>query len=799
MVRQIRKAGRDDSDDEDVRPQVVSKPASKPKPVFSGFDDEDASSSSSSSSANKSSKFKKIRQAPDAGRALMQVDPEPLQNSSTSSYTHDSLQELRQSQKFSTVASAAASREMAEMEGMELVGDEAESLEERLASAQEGDEEGAMLQSARGRPTQEDPDIAEDDGLRRVSMARTEQRREFVPVGARESEWEGEMMRRGGNIGAGGSSGSGNGAGSRPPRSLGGIQQGPSMSDISRALEQAKQSLTQSTSAASRRLAQLQAQHDQALSDSQAGSSGLPARVEQLNVLRLFRVYISEVVGMLRDKQAMGDQLQAAVLGMVSEQRGALRAARLELQEDECYQAGPDVGLGAYAPSSILRDVAALKAGGAGSVDQFGRTRPSLDSPFARQELARQLAARAADRVATLLDLPPVLEGLEGAEAEGYARDCQPSAAVCARLFSQADTLHRAAQCVMEDVRSEIRSIDHLLSRLADFRTAHGDKYTAAYTSLSLPPVLIPFALLDLLEELPLPQPGGGAVMPLRERGWFRAIQVYGQGGVGVAAEGESAIVGSSNADDASLLAKVLALGVLPLLARLCEGLDPLSAAHVAQAVDWLDCLERPETAGGAGGAVLATQPLWTAIFAQFEAALLGPSGELALVPVLPARSAALAGGAAAPSAEGEGVSDGVAAVAFACGQLRRVTVALAHLCLFKRLQLRSSQGPVAAGAGAGTGDGHTHVARIALQTCLRCVPACCALLAADARGTQALAAVWPLLRVTTKLVPMSLVAGVCRRDQVRGFEQLRGVVGVGRGLETGREAELAAALEALR
>ena len=818
MVRQIRKAGgRDDSDDDND--DGGKAPKSKPNPVaaqtkaptgghqqdgykkqkpvvFSGYDDEDAEEyggggASGIEAQSKLSKFKKIRQAPDAAK-VMQQEPQTAPasyQSSASSYTLDSLQELRQSQKFAAQARGDKAQEaMAEMEGMELQGEEAESLEERLAyDGPNGDD--AMLQSAKSdsrnghRATNlTDPDLMDVDGLQRVSMTRREQAREFVPVEAGQTtEWEAELIRRGGNIGAGSgvsgsssssSSSSNNSSGSRPGQAFGGDIHS-SIGEIRRALVQARQGLSDSTTAATHRLAQLRAAHDQAAHDAAAGSAELPAQVAQLNALRLFRVFIAEVVGMLRDKADMAQQLQAALAGFMRNCREGLRATRVERQEDEWYtvtqgqQGAALLGLGGYAPSAVLREVAALQGygGGVADVDAFGRS-ARRDGPVARQELAQRVAERAVQRQAVSLDLPAVLE--LSAEDQGYASDCSPARAQRDEWLAKADTLHRAAQVVMEDVRPEVGSLQEVLGRLAEFRSAQRERYKAAYMALSLPPIVAPFVLMDMLEDPPLAPAGSGVpVTALRERAWFRAVRGYSQV-AGAAAEcGEASAVVD---EDSSLLAKVLALGPLPLLVQMSAGLDPLCLIHAEQCVDWLDCLEGPDVGGA-----LATQPLWSAVFGQFEDTLVGPAGELSLVPP-----------------EGRGAGG-----AFVCSQLRRATVALGHLCLFKRLHLRTS--PPAAGP-----DGHGFIARVALQACLQRLPACSALLeAADcpsptmegssAAPPRARQAVWALLRVITKLVPGSLVVGLCRPDVGARFERLRAVVGVGRGIEAGREGELRA------
>jgi hypothetical protein len=79
--------------------------------------------------------------------------------------------------------------------------------------------------------------------------------------------------------------------------------------------------------------------------------------VENLNSMQELRLYCSEVVGMLREKEEMMSRLREVTLQTMVSSRMALQKQRCDEQEDVLFrirEVGELISLGVYQPSAIL-------------------------------------------------------------------------------------------------------------------------------------------------------------------------------------------------------------------------------------------------------------------------------------------------------------------------------------------------------------------------------------------------------------------------------------------------------------
>ena len=302
-----------------------------------------------------------------------------------------------------------------------------------------------------------------------------------------------------------------------------------------RSITQARDVLQHSVDAVTRSTAQLRMSHSQMTAASQPLLEKVEQGVRHLNSLLELRVYLSELVGMLREKEGMIRQLKSAVLALLSSGSARVAARRVEIQEDRCYLAKMAAGRDAtvdyrhYEPTGMLlaaegadaeREQEAERGIGASasSVDEFGRSR---GLQFGSQAA---LQARHARRKRVQLHKPPPASALargarnkkggndndnnsnsnsnsnknnydddDGGGGDGgdgvcyYASDEEVPESERASAATKASTLRQAAAVVLADARTELRSLEEILARIASFRTALPDRFRAAYIGLSLP------------------------------------------------------------------------------------------------------------------------------------------------------------------------------------------------------------------------------------------------------------------------------------------------------------------------
>ena len=313
---------------------------------------------------SKASKLvKRMKQAPVDMTALIQEAPVAVNSFASSSgggaYSADSLAALRQQQKYSE-ASTAATDEMdvdndatalntrhnrsagggGGLEGMELTGEEAETMEELTERLEANGNDAGMhfssMVTVTGKTSvrflDEKQELADRDALHqsrmtlsqqirktdvdkdRLSMGQTSQpnvRRDFVALEEEASEWEMEIVNRGKGAllkgamatsrstdGRGGGSGGGSsGSLGVPTRDVLTIE------DVQKALQRAADSLTTNLEDADRRKDRLQQDIKTMSEKDNHLQTKVVAGVNHLNNLRELRVFCAEVVGMLRDKE----------------------------------------------------------------------------------------------------------------------------------------------------------------------------------------------------------------------------------------------------------------------------------------------------------------------------------------------------------------------------------------------------------------------------------------------------------------------------------------------------------------
>jgi hypothetical protein len=85
------------------------------------------------------------------------------------------------------------------------------------------------------------------------------------------------------------------------------------------------------------------------------------------------------------------------------------------------------------------------------------------------------------------------------------------------------------SELVMHDVRDELCSLSYILNKLHVFRTEQPDRYRTSYINLSLPGLLEPLILLDIL-SINIFSTKNNSIddnYDICSRTWFKSIQGY--------------------------------------------------------------------------------------------------------------------------------------------------------------------------------------------------------------------------------------------------------------------------------
>ena len=280
-----------------------------------------------------------------------------------------------------------------------------------------------------------------------------------------------------------------------------------------------------------------------------------------------------DVVGMLRFKAPMVQELSAAITSAYSAFTASLRRSRAVQQEDEVLRlraAGLLVQLGRhYVPSAgLLGEPVHINP--EGSMGSEG-THDDADLLLGIDERERLVLC-----FGDFVDSEGVF--IEGSSL--YRGEVDR-----AELARRLDECRAAHALVLSEVRDEVCSVRSILEEVTRFRSLHAAQYSALYQGHSLVGLLDPLVAHDLLLPQPLPED-----IDLSARPWFAPIQAFD----------DSGLASSSAGEQVRLLPRLVARVLLPwLMGAVRAGLDPLSstqADRVARTLNQLTSLGAPDT-----------------------------------------------------------------------------------------------------------------------------------------------------------------------------------------------------------
>jgi hypothetical protein len=88
-------------------------------------------------------------------------------------------------------------------------------------------------------------------------------------------------------------------------------------------------------------------------------------------------------------------------------------------------------------------------------------------------------------------------------------------------------SIKQAGRLVLEDVRPEISSIKEILRQFSSFRKSMTDQYRDAYVDLSLPGLMEPLVLLDIVTHDILGEDSGTGRIILADRHWHEPLKQF--------------------------------------------------------------------------------------------------------------------------------------------------------------------------------------------------------------------------------------------------------------------------------
>eukprot|EP01034_Spumella_vulgaris_P023954 gene23954-30238_t len=526
-----------------------------------------------------------------------------------------------------------------------------------------------------------------------------------------DSEWEAEIMRRG----VISSSSSGNNykaptADSKHSSSDGKNVKGGSLSssddskketqsvsleDVTKLVQTALDRLRVSSAGHERQISMLTINKSKAEEKRLALQARLNTGVDRLNLVQDIRIFFAALVGMVRAKQPLIQQLSEATFTTLRAQSEARRRLRVEEQEDclcRAREARELMTVGEYAPSSSL-----LNSGGSeGSADvetreghrRFARLQVLSDANLSQSDcdvMSRLSETDKAHFISGRVD--QIASGAGGHDTRRALYRLLERVAIerlaTPEFLSKLSVLSSARVACMEDVAGEVYSMREIVTKLTAFREAYPDKYRSAFISLSLPDVLEPLLLFDVLgcsstvfalsgansasieshsDEMgsaPSVSSQSG-LFAISEREWHESLREFsassGDGGdVDSSEQADATVESLVQEGDSNLLPKLVVSAVLPWLVQCVQTvLDPLDTAACVQCADLV-------------GQVLDYDPGAGPLTAMLEAVVDVFTAEIAVtcVPVVKTGSS------------GQGV-------AFLERQLYRVEILLENFALFK-------------------------------------------------------------------------------------------------------------------
>ncbi|KAG5182506.1 hypothetical protein JKP88DRAFT_268774 [Tribonema minus] len=462
-----------------------------------------------------------------------------------------------------------------------------------------------------------------------------------------------------------------------------------SVAELKRALDTAAAALRQASERGARQLAAADAELAAARRAAAEASAGAAAAGRLFETFQSIRARLGDVCGMLRAKEGMVAQLEAARDAIGADAAARARRHRREAQEADVADVrrsapGAVESLGDYEP---LPDgpLERLRSGGGGAAPaprpRRKRQRPrdaTFDAWVQDHALRESLAS----------DAESSSEGDEEGGGSGGSAAAPAAAATRARVAALLD----AAALVLEDVDEDVRSLPALKALFEGWKRDHGEHYARAYCALSLPPLLAPLVRLEMLRWDPVHGTvrGGDAgaaaaadeeVDTVFERfAWFRCLFDFAEG-IATPAAAEYA---TDEDPDADLVPKLLEAAAVPQLAAAIESAyDAGSAAATAHLVAAAkELLFFPLSAAAAARLAAAPLPPLRAAAAALCVPVVGPLAARGGGVALAARRLWHAARLYHNAAAWDGVAAAAALVPIAIGEVaaRRAAPALERL-----------------------------------------------------------------------------------------------------------------------
>eukprot|EP00903_Cladosiphon_okamuranus_P007275 g7051.t1 len=256
-----------------------------------------------------------------------------------------------------------------------------------------------------------------------------------------------------------------------------------------------------------------QAAEEEKLSSQQAEAA------ERFRFFQQTRNTLSDLCGMLREKESMLSEVEAAKRLLHARRLERIIDVRLEDQEDEILdarEAGATVtGLGPYRASPggplstsprITGNPGVGIGNGAGGDGHGGRARRRADRQRRRKRLvAGEGNARGGEGEGWVGSKSFPWSKKERVEVwQALRSDGEESEGEGAREEERSRAVLEAADMVMEDVDDSVKSVLAVKTLFEDWKRRHGEQYAQAYCTLTLPDLLAPFVRLELVRWDPM-------------------------------------------------------------------------------------------------------------------------------------------------------------------------------------------------------------------------------------------------------------------------------------------------------
>ncbi|CAM9137754.1 unnamed protein product [Ectocarpus sp. 8 AP-2014] len=363
----------------------------------------------------------------------------------------------------------------------------------------------AVVNGDGGREDDEEQQRWEEEQVRRGATRPAAKPKPSIPS---TSPWGGGSTVATVN-GGGGTAGTGwGGTPGERPRFLG-------IDEMQKALREAGTQLRETHERNERQLQVLVSELGTQVAEEKKLSSQEKEAAERFGFFQQTRNALSDLCGMLREKESMLSEVEAAKRLLHTRRLERVVQVRLQDQEDEILDArdaGAIVsGLGPYracpgGPLSRAPRVGGASMGGSanGGGDDRSRRRAerhkrrrrfstgegpggvregegwvgSKSFPWGKKERAEVWQAL----------------GSEGEESEGEE----------AREEERLTRVLEAAEMVMEDVDDSVKSVSAVKALFENWKRQHGEQYAQAYCTLTIPDLLAPFVRLELVRWNPL-------------------------------------------------------------------------------------------------------------------------------------------------------------------------------------------------------------------------------------------------------------------------------------------------------